>query len=98
METLKDHLWMLNHVSVHRYWSAGTALGFTDDNYYAAFQAAAAVEDDIRFTDDILRFFSAGKHKVGIAFDEWGIWHPEAVPSTNFEAPAPCATRSSARV
>ena len=88
VETLKDNLGLMNHLSVHQYWNHGKALGFSDAEYYASFGAAAVVEDDIRFTDEILRFFCAGKHKVGIAFDEWGIWHPEAVVATQYEAPS----------
>ena len=88
VETMKDQLGLMNHLSVHQYWAYGSALGFSDDEYYSSFGAAATVEDDIRFTDDILRFFGGDKHKVGIAFDEWGIWHPEAVVATNYEAPS----------
>ncbi len=92
VETMKDHLGLMDHLSVHQYWTHGPALSFSDDDYYQSF-GAAAVEDDIRFTDDILRFFSAGKHNtgkhnIGIAFDEWGIWHPEAVVASNYEAPS----------
>ncbi|MGI4788653.1 MAG: alpha-N-arabinofuranosidase, partial [Janthinobacterium lividum] len=88
VETMKDHLGLMNHISVHQYWTHGKALDFSDDEYYASFGAAALVEEDIKFTDEILQFFSAGKHKIGIAFDEWGIWHPEAVVPTNYEAPS----------
>ena len=88
VETLKGNLGLMDHLSVHQYWTHGPALSFTDDDYYASFGAAAQVEEDIQFTDDILRFFSAGKHNIGIAFDEWGIWHPEANVSTQFEAPS----------
>ncbi len=87
VETLKDHLSLMDYLSVHQYWTHGPALSFSEDDYYKAFGAAALVEEDIQFTDDILRFFSAGKHSVGIAFDEWGIWHPEAGVSSQFEAP-----------
>ena len=89
VETLRNHLGLLDHVSVHQYWINGPALTFTEADYYASLHAAATVEDDIRFTDEILRFFTSGrKKKVGIAFDEWGIWHPEAVTGTDYEAPS----------
>ena len=87
VETLKGHLGLMDHLSVHQYWTHGPALSFSDDDYYNSFGAAALVEEDIRFTDDILRFFSRGKHNIGIAFDEWGIWHPEAKVASKFEAP-----------
>ena len=88
VETLKDHLGLMNHLSVHQYWTHGPALTFSEAEYYASFGAAAAVEDDIKFTDEILQFFTAGQRKVGIAFDEWGIWHPEATVPSKFEAPS----------
>jgi alpha-N-arabinofuranosidase len=50
-------------------------------------RAGDLVEEDIRFTDEILRFFTSGRRKVGIAFDEWGVWHPEAVRDCAYEAP-----------
>jgi len=88
VETLKDHLGLMDHLSVHQYWTHGPALTFSEAEYYASFGAAAAVEDDIKFTDEILQFFTAGKRKIGIAFDEWGIWHPEAVVPSRYEAPS----------
>ena len=88
VETLRNHLSVLDHVSVHQYWANGPAVGFSDDEYYASLQADKLCEDVIRYTDEILRFFTAGRKKVGIAFDEWGIWHPEADGKAQFEAPS----------
>lgn len=88
IETMRNHLGLLDHVSVHQYWSNGPAVGFSEDEYYASLQAAPLCEDVIRYTDEILRFFTAGRKKIGIAFDEWGIWHPEAVGGSNYEAPS----------
>ena len=88
IETMRNHLHLLDHVSVHQYWANGPAVGFSDEEYYSSMQAATVVEECIRYTDEILRFFTAGRKQIGIAFDEWGIWHPEAVPSTNYEAPS----------
>ncbi len=88
VETLRNNLDLMDHLSVHQYWTHGPALGFTGEDYYRAFGAAMTVEDDIKFTSEILEFFCAGRRKVGIAFDEWGIWHPEARPPTKFEAPS----------
>lgn len=89
VETLRNHLGLLDHVSVHQYWANGPALTFSEEDYYNSLHAAATVEDDIRFTDEILRFFTSHRpKKVGIAFDEWGIWHPEAVTTTDYEAPS----------
>lgn len=88
VETLRNHLHLLDHVSVHQYWTHGSALGFTDGEFYASMQAAAMVEESIQYTDEVLSFFTAGRKKIGIAFDEWGIWHPEATGGNNYEAPS----------
>ena len=86
VETLRNHLGVLDHLSVHRYWAAGHATEFTEDEYYQVMRGADLVEEDIRYTDEILRFFTAGRRQVGIAFDEWGIWHPQAVAQGDYEA------------
>jgi alpha-N-arabinofuranosidase len=87
VETLKDDLRFLDHLSVHQYYVAGSGTGFSDDEYYQLMRAAEMVEEDIRFTDEILSFFEAGRRRVGIAFDEWGVWHPEARSSCDYEGP-----------
>jgi alpha-N-arabinofuranosidase len=88
VETLRNNLDLLDHVSVHQYWANGHATDFTEDEYYGSMQAAPLCEELIQYTDEILSFFTAGRKKVGIAFDEWGIWHPEATTGTNYEAPS----------
>ena len=88
VETLRNHLGLLDHVSVHQYWAYGSATEFTEEEYYAAMQAAPLCEELIEYTDDILRFYEQGRKTVGIAFDEWGIWHPEANTAANYEAPS----------
>ncbi len=88
VETLRDHLYLLDHVSVHQYWTHGSALGFSEDEYYQSMQSATVVDEDIRYTAEILSFFTAGRKHIGIAFDEWGIWHPEATGGNNYEAPS----------
>ncbi len=87
VEGLRNHLSLLDHLSVHRYWAAGHATEFTEDEYYQIMRGAELVEDDIRCTDEVLRFFTAGHPQVGIAFDEWGIWHPQANAQAGYEAP-----------
>ncbi len=88
VETMRNHLDLMDHVSVHQYWTFGPGRGFSEDEYYNAMRAADLVEDVITYTDEVLRFFTAGRKKVGIAFDEWGIWHPEASGGTQYEAPS----------
>ncbi len=87
VETLKDDLRYLDHLSVHQYYKAGPATGFSEDEHYRLMRAGDLVEEDIRFTDEILRSITAGRRTVGIAFDEWGVWHPEAVKGCDYEAP-----------
>ncbi len=88
VEAMRNHLGLMDHVSVHQYWTFGPALGFSEEEYYNSMRAAALVEDVITYTDEILRFFVAGRRRVGIAFDEWGIWHPEANIGARYEAPS----------
>jgi alpha-N-arabinofuranosidase len=87
VEALRGHLGYLDHLSVHRYYTAGSALGFSEAEHYSLMRAADLVEQDISFTEEILLFFTAGKRRVGIAFDEWGVWHPEARSDSDYEAP-----------
>jgi alpha-L-arabinofuranosidase len=88
VETLRNHLGLLNHLSVHRYYSAGHATTFTEAEYYRLMRAGEVVDDDIRHTDELLSYFEAGhSERVGIAFDEWGVWHPEASPGAGYSMP-----------
>jgi alpha-N-arabinofuranosidase len=68
---------LMDHLSIHRYYSRGHQTEFTDDDYYGLYAEASLVEDDLRATagalDDIVR----GK-QIGIVLDEWGVWHPQA--------------------
>ena len=86
VETLRNHLSLLDHLSVHRYWGAGHAVDFNEDEYYRAMRGSELIESDIRHADEVLTFFEAGRRKVGIAFDEWGLWHPQAVGGSGYEA------------
>lgn len=88
VETLRNHLHFLDHLSLHRYYSAGHATEFTEDEYYQVMRAGELIEADIGHTDEILRFFTGEKRHVGIAFDEWGVWHPQARSESNYEAPS----------
>ncbi len=41
---------------------------------------AASTEEFIVRTREIIDAATGGKHRIGIALDEWGVWHPEARP------------------
>lgn len=87
VETLRSHWGLLDHLSVHQYYGAGHATGFNEEEYYQLLRGADLVEEGIRYTDEILRFFAAGRRRPSIAVDEWGAWHPEAAKGCDYEAP-----------
>jgi len=86
VEANRHHLHLMDHISIHRYWSAGPATAFDEAQYYQLQRGPDIVDRDIRATDDMLRFFEDGQRHIGIAFDEWGVWHPEATKWNGFEA------------
>ena len=75
---------LVNHVALHRYFSRGRGLAFTDAEHYALFADALALERDLELTDAVLRECFPDRF-VGIAVDEWGVWHPEAVVDNGLE-------------
>jgi alpha-L-arabinofuranosidase len=87
VQTLKDDLRYLDHIALHQYYKAGHATEFTEAEYYQLMRAGELVDLDIRRTDDLLNFFTNGKRHVGIAFDEWGVWHPQAKSDCGYEMP-----------
>jgi alpha-L-arabinofuranosidase len=87
VETLKDDLRFLDHIALHQYYKAGHATEFTEGEYYQLMRAGELIDEDLRRTDELLRFFTTGKRHVGIAFDEWGVWHPQAKGSCGYEMP-----------
>lgn len=89
LEGLRNHLWMIDHLSIHRYYKSGSAIGFTEPEYYELMRAGEIVERDVRASSELIRFYSTDKgRKVGIAMDEWGVWHPEATASSGYQAPS----------
>jgi alpha-N-arabinofuranosidase len=82
IETNARHLSLIDHFSIHRYWiHGGPETDFTEEQYYALLTEAHDTENFIARTADYLRdTLGESKHFVGIALDEWGVWHPEARP------------------
>jgi alpha-L-arabinofuranosidase len=74
------HLELMDHFSIHRYWiHGGPELNFTEEQYYGLLAEAHATEEFVSTTAAHIRdVLGESKHKVGIALDEWGVWHPEA--------------------
>ena len=70
---------LVDHLSVHRYWSrGGPEVTFGEDDYYALLEEADGTERLIERTALTLAGAVPHSHPIGIALDEWGVWHPEA--------------------
>jgi alpha-N-arabinofuranosidase len=79
IDKLRHHMNFVDHYSIHRYWiNGGHGTSFTEDDYYALLDEADQTEDFIIETRNFLEEATGGRKKVGIALDEWGVWHPEA--------------------
>ena len=80
IDTNRQHLNLLDHFSIHRYWThGGPEIDFSEEQYYALLAEADDTEAFIRRTADMIQQALGGsKHRIGIALDEWGVWHPEA--------------------
>jgi alpha-N-arabinofuranosidase len=72
----------VDHLSVHHYFRGGLgqATNFTDEEYYRALAGVSILESRIEETIGIIRHYAPPPNTIGIALDEWGIWHP--VPGT----------------
>ena len=77
--TVGKHLNFVDHPSIHHYWTHGGAeIEFTEAEYYALLTEAAETERFVQRTAAIVKDATGGKQRIGIALDEWGVWHPEA--------------------
>lgn len=80
LRTLGKHVDLVDHLSIHRYWThGGPETEFDEAEYYALLAEAAATEAFIVRTAQIIRETTGGQ-RIGVALDEWGVWHPEARP------------------
>jgi alpha-N-arabinofuranosidase len=78
VDGLADQLKLVDHLSIHRYWGTdGPAVDFSDDQYYSLLADADSTEAFVTRTAELLRD-AAPPHPIGVALDEWGVWHPEA--------------------
>jgi len=76
---MRDHLGFMDHFSIHRYWiNGGHGTEFSEAEYYALLKEAHETEEFVIETRALLEDASGGRKHVGIALDEWGVWHPEA--------------------
>jgi alpha-N-arabinofuranosidase len=68
---------LLDHLSIHRYWVlGGPETGFSETEYYTLLDEADETEHVIERAADLLARTTG--RKIGIALDEWGVWHPES--------------------
>jgi alpha-L-arabinofuranosidase len=81
LNTIGKHLGLVDHLSIHHYWTHGGAeIDFSEEEYYTLLAEAGQSEDFVKRTTAIIQEATGGKQRIGIALDEWGVWHPEARP------------------
>src|SRR6266542_118338 len=56
----------------------GPAVDFTDADYYTMLGEAHATESFVERTAELIRAAVPPGKNIGVALDEWGVWHPEA--------------------
>lgn len=79
LQTMKNHMNFVDHFSIHRYWvNGGPGSAFGEADYYGLIQEAEQTEDFVVETRALIEEVNTNKKKIGIALDEWGVWHPEA--------------------
>jgi alpha-N-arabinofuranosidase len=76
---------LMDHFSVHRYYQAGGDADFTDDQHYRIFARAQKIGGDIDRAAEVIDEYTPEGFDIGIIVDEWGVWHPEAVPDNGLE-------------
>ncbi len=76
------HFALMDHLSIHRYWiHSGPEVDFSEQQYYDLLNEADETEDFVQRTAGyVAEYTGKTSHRVGIALDEWGVWHPEARP------------------
>jgi alpha-L-arabinofuranosidase len=81
IKIISKHSALVDHYSIHSYWiKGGTEINFTEEEYYNLLAEVDETEDFVQRTADMIASEIGSKRRVGIALDEWGVWHPEARP------------------
>jgi alpha-N-arabinofuranosidase len=81
LQTIGRRLNLVDHFSIHRYWiNGGPETEFGEAEYYALLAEADDTEAFVKRTTAIVQDAAGGQRRIGIALDEWGVWHPEARP------------------
>lgn len=82
-------------LSVHHYTGGmkyprmGSALKFTDEEYYNTLNSVSLFQKDIDHHREVIAKHTNPKFKTTICFDEWGFWHPEADAKNQYRQPQP---------
>ena len=75
----------VNQLSIHHYFRDGEAVKFSDKDYYDLLGSVEVLEGMLRRTIGVIDEFTQPEGQyIGIALDEWGVWHP--IPSTGDRA------------
>ncbi len=85
LATLGKNIDLVDHLAIHYYWiKGGPETEFSQEDYYTLLDEAEHTEALVQHTaatiqEATAQFQRRGKqHRIGIALDEWGVWHPEA--------------------
>ena len=82
METMRNFIYLIDYLSIHYYFSNpqryGGDIDFTDEQYLNLLFDVQKLEHQIQQAIFAVDFFSEGRKDIGIAIDEWGVWHPQA--------------------
>jgi len=67
----------VQHLSVHHYFfNRAPAVKFSDEEYYGLLAAVSTLEGLLRKTIGVIdNYTEPGGPAIGIALDEWGVWH-----------------------
>jgi alpha-L-arabinofuranosidase len=75
----------VHQLSIHHYFRDGAAVDFSDKDYYDLLGSVGVLEGILRRTIGVIDEFTQPEGQtIGIALDEWGVWHP--IPSTGDRA------------
>ena len=67
----------VHQLSIHHYYRDGAAVEFSDKDYYDLLGQVNTVEGVLRRTIGVIDEFTVPQGPtIGIALDEWGVWHP----------------------
>ncbi|MEM2527224.1 MAG: alpha-L-arabinofuranosidase C-terminal domain-containing protein, partial [Candidatus Bathyarchaeia archaeon] len=83
METLRNFIHLVDYLSIHYYFFRnqqryGDDIKFTDEQYLNLLFDVQHLEYQIKQAIQAIDLFSEGRKDIGIAVDEWGVWHPQA--------------------